>query len=88
MINFFILHFQRNQITFGVESCHTACPGRGYGLTIDVILSITAGKNAGYISSGTSFFGQDIPTGIQLEKLRENARIWRVTNSDEKSCHV
>ena len=56
-MNKLFLHFERNQVTFRVKGRHATGAGGRNGLTIHVILGVSAGKHAGYVGAGRAFFG-------------------------------
>ncbi len=68
------------QKALGLYRRHTASTRRCYGLAIDRILHIAAGKNTFYIGRSRIGFSQDISLFVHLDLTFKDRRIRHVTN--------
>src|SRR5512146_388527 len=77
-----------NQKAVGFKRAHAACPGGRHGLSIDAVLNVASGKNAGYAGGGALAFRYQVSMRVRRDLAAKQRGIRRVSDRDEHAIDV
>src|SRR5882672_5093802 len=73
------------QVALGLERGHAARGGRGYGLTVDMVLGVAGSEDARHRGLGRARDDLDVLVGQELDLAAEDLRVRLMPDRDEEA---